>query len=126
MREYRAVEDFENGEDNTFLKVVCEVIRSQDPQNPIYLKSYSGSTEAIVQNLDKLKRLKYRKEIIAYGIKNPETYEEEEATIKEKGEEIIAYGIKNPETSEEEEATIKEKGEEVKVVFHIDFYKILS
>jgi len=101
MREYRAVEDFENGDKDTPLRIRCGVIHSQDTKNPIYLKPYSGSTEAIVQNLDKLKRLKYRKE-------------------------IIAYGIKNPETSEEEEATIKEKGEEVKVVFHIDFYKILS
>ena len=83
---------------DTPLRIRCGVIHSQDTKNPIYLKPYSGSTEAIVQNLDDLKRLKYRKEIIAYGIKNPATTKEEEATTKKEGE----------------------------VIFHIDFYKILS
>ena len=90
------MDSFEKGGDNTFLRIECEVIRSQDPQNPIYLKSYSGSTKARVLNSkDLINRLR-------------------------DGEEIIAYGIKNPETSEEEEATIKEDGEDV---FRMDFYK---
>ena len=92
------MDDFKNGDKDTPLRIRCGVIHSQDTKNPICLKPYSGSTEAIVQNLDKLKRLKYRKEIIAYGIKNPETTKEEKATTKEEG----------------------------KVIFHIDFYKILS
>ena len=99
MRVYRVVDSFEKGGDNTFLRIECEVIRSQEPQNPIYLKSYSGSTKVRVLNSENL--------INRLG----------------NGEEIIAYGIKNPETSEEEEATIKKEGE---VIFHIDFYKILS
>ena len=102
MKVYRAVDGFEKGEDNTFFSIECKVIYPQDTENSIYLKSYSGSTKVRVLNSENL--------INRLG----------------NGEEIIAYGIKNPETSEEEEATIKEKGEEVKVVFHIDFYKILS
>ena len=98
MREYIEVDDFKNGDEDTPLRIRCGVIHSQDTKNPIYLKPRSGSTEAIVQNLDDLSRLKYRKEIIAYGIKNPETTKKEKATTKKEGE----------------------------VIFHIDFYKILS
>ena len=99
MRECRAVDGFEKGEDNTFFSIECKVIYPQDTENLIYLKPYFGSTKARVLNSEDL--------INRLG----------------NGEEIIAYGIKNPETSEEEEATIKKEGE---VIFHIDFYKILS
>jgi len=98
MKVYRAVDGFEKGGDNTSLMVECKVIYPQDTENSIYLKSYSGSTKVRVLNSENL--------INRLG----------------NGEEIIAYGIKNPETSEEEEevTTTKGDGEDV---FRIDFYK---
>jgi len=99
MRECRAVDGFEKGEDNTFFSIECGVIPSQDTKNPICLKSYSGSTKVRVLNSENLiNRLGNGEEIIAYGIKNPETSEEEEATIKKEGEVT---------TTKEEKATTK-------------------
>ena len=90
------MDGFEKGGDNTSLMVECKVIYPQDTENSIYLKSYSRSTKVRVLNSENLiNRLR-------------------------DGEEIIAYGIKNPETSKEEKATTKGDGEDV---FRIDFYK---
>ena len=99
MREYIEVDDFKNGDKDTPLRIRCGVIPSQDTKNPICLKSYSGSTKVRVLNSENLiNRLGNGEEIIAYGIKNPETSEEEEATIKKEGEVT---------TTKEEKATTK-------------------
>ena len=99
MKVYRVMDSFEKGGDNTSLMVECKVIYPQDTENSIYLKSYSRSTKVRVLNSENLiNRLRDGEEIIAYGIKNPETSEEEEATIKKEGEVT---------TTKEEKATTK-------------------